>query len=334
MNDSALPANILPEKLDMLANSSLHLWEMVPKGATARLINVSENTTYLVDAPGWKSVLRLHRENYHTEIEINSELSWCAALRREGIVATPDVYPGRDGKTVQSSIGCGLSTPQHMVMFHFVEGCQPDESEHMESHFEELGAIAARMHTHSIGWARPDFFKRHKWDIDTIFGANPTWGNWRSAPNITADIEKILRRAENAVIKHLSAFGKSTKRYGLIHADMRLANLLVSEVGTHLIDFDDCGMSWFLYDLAAGISFIEDHHQVPEIKSAWVRGYQKVRPLSKYECDQIDTFVMLRRLALLAWIGSHMESPEPQALAPDFACITAELATDYLRRFE
>ena len=42
---------------------------------------------------------------------------------------------------------------------------------------------------------------------------------------------------------------------------------------------------------------------------------------------------MLRRMALLAWIGSHIEAPEPQELAPDFARVTAELGEEYLSNF-
>jgi len=119
----------------------------------------------------------------------------------------------------------------------------------------------------------------------------------------------------------------------LIHADMRLANLLVGPAGTQLIDFDDCGFGWYLYDFAAGISFIEDHPQVPALKEAWVKGYRTVRALPVDEEAEIDTFVMLRRMALLAWIGSHMEATEPQALAPDFARVSAELGAAYLRKF-
>ena len=43
-----------------------------------------------------------------------------------------------------------------------------------------------------------------------------------------------------------------------------------------------------------------------------------------------DTFVMLRRLALLAWIGSHIEVDTAQELAPKFAPVTAELAEKFL----
>jgi Ser/Thr protein kinase RdoA (MazF antagonist) len=115
---------------------------------------------------------------------------------------------------------------------------------------------------------------------------------------------------------------------------MRLANLLSDGTGTRLIDFDDCGMGWYLYDFAAAISFIEDNQQVTAMKDAWIKGYNKVRELSVNDVQEIDTFVMLRRMALLAWIGSHIEAPEPQALARGFAHVTAKLGETYLQSLE
>ena len=103
---------------------------------------------------------------------------------------------------------------------------------------------------------------------------------------------------------------------------MRLANLLISNNTTRLIDFDDCGMGWFMYDFAAGISFMEDNVQVPALKDAWVRGYRKKRQLTPEDEFEIDTFIVMRRLALLAWIGSHREVDTAKELAPNFAKVT------------
>ena len=113
---------------------------------------------------------------------------------------------------------------------------------------------------------------------------------------------------------------------------MRLANLLIDDGTTRLIDFDDCGFGWFLYDFAAGISFIEDSPEIPALRAAWVEGYRKVREMPDAEEREIDSFIMLRRMALLAWIGSHIDVPEAQALAPDFGRISAELGEKYLSR--
>jgi Ser/Thr protein kinase RdoA (MazF antagonist) len=219
-----------------------------------------------------------------------------------------------------------------MGLCEFGEGTQPAEAGCLEGPFEDLGEIAARTHEHSKTWQRPANFERLTWNVETIFGEGTNWGDWRGAPNVTPEITGVLERVEARVRARLDTFGASEDRHGLIHADMRLANLLRDENGTRLIDFDDCGFGWFLYDFATGISFMEDDPRVPEFKEAWVRGYEKVHPLSDSEKAEIDTFVMMRRMALLAWIGSHIEAPEPQAMAPDFARVTAELGQIWLNR--
>lgn len=317
----------LLQDADRLAAEALPLWDL-PADATVRRINVAENVTYLVEAVGWRSVLRMHRPGYHSRRAIECELSWSGDLRASGLVQTPAVLMGRDGRAVQTIDADGA--PRHMVMFEFVEGAQPDESDELTSGFFELGQIAARTHEHSMTWERPAPFERLTWDLDAVFGPDPTWGDWRAAPNVTAEVRGVLEQVEAVVRRRLQTFGKRPDRYGLIHADMRLANLLVGPGGTQLIDFDDCGFGWYLYDFAAGISFIEDHPQVPGLKKAWVQGYRSVRDFPAEHEAEIETFVMLRRLALLAWIGSHMEATEPQALAPHFAVGSAKLGKAYL----
>ena len=54
-----------------------------------------------------------------------------------------------------------------------------------------------------------------------------------------------------------------------------------------------------------------------------------MRDLSAADEAEIDTFVMLRRMALLAWIGSHREVEIAGELAPVFAEGTASLAESY-----
>jgi Ser/Thr protein kinase RdoA (MazF antagonist) len=168
------------------------------------------------------------------------------------------------------------------------------------------------------------------WDERAVFGKSATWGDWRAAPNVTQDVREVLERVESVVKARLTAYGKNADRYGLIHADLRLANVLIDGESLHLIDFDDCGFGWFGYDFAAAISFMENDPSVPTLKAAWLSGYRRVRKMDEDDMAMIDTFVMLRRLALLAWIGSHMESTEPQALAPEFARISAALGAAYL----
>ncbi|MEL6962731.1 MAG: phosphotransferase [Pseudomonadota bacterium] len=332
MAGSEMPLEDLLKHLERLAANALTLWDL-PAGATARLINVSENATYLVEAPGnYKAVLRVHRENYHTRRAIDCELAWLDALGTEQVVTTPGYYLGRDGKAIQTAGIDGLDAERFLVLFHFVDGDAPDESGDMTGGFEELGSIAARCHNHVLRWTKPERFERLTWDVDAVFGETPTWGNWRDAPEVDDEVRPVLEKVEATIRERLERYGKAPGRYNLIHADMRLANLLVDDTGTRLIDFDDCGHGWFMYDFAAAISFIEDDPSIPDLKAAWLKGYRTVRELSVEDEAEIETFIMLRRMALLAWIGSHIEAPEPQELAPGFAATTARLGQAYLDR--
>ena len=128
-------------------------------------------------------------------------------------------------------------------------------------------------------------------------------------------------------------FGKSPDRFGLVHCDMRLANLLVDGDLTKVIDFDDCGFSWFLYDCATAVSFFEHKPEVPGLLDAWVSGYRKVRDLPSEDVAEIPTFVMLRRLLLVAWIGSHSETELAQDMGVQYSADTVPLCEDYLSKF-
>ena len=318
--------------IEELAIRALSRWDL-PAGAAVSLLNVSENTTFLVTADGgYRAILRIHRENYHSRAAIASELAWIDALGRDGNVTTPGYYRGFDGEAIQQISIPAMPTPRFAVLFVFLEGQAPDEQEDAQLSFKKLGAIAARCHEHVLGWQKPAGFERLTWDAETVFGPAATWGQWRDAPHVTPQIATILTQVEACVRRRLTAYGKAPERFNLIHADMRLANLLVQGNSIRVIDFDDSGWGWFMYDFAAAISFIEDDPRVPQMRSAWVQGYRSVRPLAVEDEAEIDTFIMLRRMALLAWIGSHIEAPEPQALAPTFAPVTAELGAAYLAR--
>lgn len=319
--------------LNDMAVQSLHMWGVEP-GSTAQMINLSENATYRVDQPtGAPTILRIHREGYHTDNAIECELAWIEALRVDGAAITPIAIPGLDGKLIQKATVDGLPGERRMVMFELVDGVEPDESQDLVGPFEHLGEITAQMHLHTINWDLPHNFERLVWDAENILSPEATWGYWHNAPAMNGEYEVILAKLVAKLYERLNDYGKGAERYGLIHADMRLANLLVSDSGTRVIDFDDCGLGWYLYDLATAMSFFEDSPKVPELTEAWLRGYQKVRKLSDEDLAEIDTFIMLRRMALTAWIGSHSETDLAKEQGPAFTRGTVELAQKYLDKF-
>ena len=329
---SALSHDDLMQHLGALAKRAIERYAL-PDGVTVKLINVSENATYRIDdaASGEKFALRVHREGYHSRDAIASELAWLMALKSDGAAHTPEPIRGRDGEFIQSIDAPGLPSARNVVLFSWEAGSEPAEND--VNGFETLGEAAARMHAHVRTWQRPSWFERHTWDFETSLGDRPHWGRWRDGMGITPEIENAFQRTVDLIGRRLEIFGKGSDRFGLVHGDMRLANLLMDGSKVKVIDFDDCGFSWYLYDCATTVSFFEHKPEVPDLLAAWVRGYRSVGTLSVIDEREIETFVMLRRLLLVAWIGSHSETDLAQSMGVDYTRGSVALCERYLSRF-
>jgi Ser/Thr protein kinase RdoA (MazF antagonist) len=315
--------------LDDVARRALARYDR-PADATLTLLNISENATYLVEAGDERTVLRVHRHGYQALDQITSELAWLDALRTDAGVRTPKVVQSNELHPVVL-VEDG-QTARHVVMFEWLPGTEPP-GDSLVASFGHLGAITARMHEHARTWRRPAGFDRFAWDYDGAFGTTARWGRWHRGIAVGAAERDILRRLDRTLRARLAAFGQGPDRYGLVHADLRPANLLVHGDETYVIDFDDCGWGWLLYDLGAALSFMEDDPRVPELVDAWVGGYRRVRDLPADHEAEIPTFVMMRRLLLVAWIGSHAGTELAQSMGADYTSASCDLAETYLTRY-
>lgn len=320
------------ERVSALAQASLSRWPL-GEGARVRLLNVSENATFLVEhGREARHVLRIHRGGYHSRAGIASELAWLEALHADGGVITPQAQKGIDGETIQQGTVPGLDAPRHMVLFDFIEGVEPDESQDLVEPFRRLGEVSARVHRHAERWVRPTWFERLVWVPEHVFGADNYWGDWREGPGVAKIHLPVLQRVEDAVIARLGTHGRGDDRFGLAHCDLRLANLLLVGDSTRVIDFDDCGLSWFLYDLATALTLIDNLAQTPALVAAWLDGYMPLRPLPAEHLAMIPTLVMMRRMAILAWMGTHPATDLARDFRGGFAEETCAMAEVWLGR--
>ena len=294
-----------------------------------KMVNLSENATFKATVEdGSCFALRLHRPGYHSRAAIQSELDWLMALRNEGVAITPIPIAGKDGEFIQQADG------RHVVLSGWENGIEPAIDQDLTEAFATLGEIAARMHLHVQQWQRPARFERFTWDFETSLGETaPHWGRWRDGMGVDAERRKLFGRTVDLISKRLSDYGKVPQRFGLVHGDLRLANLLLDGDRVKVIDFDDSGFSWFMYDAATPVSFHEHEPQVPSLIEAWKHGYRRVTPLAMADEREIPTFVMLRRLLLVAWIGSHAETDLAQSMGVNYTEGTVGLCEDYLGKF-
>jgi Ser/Thr protein kinase RdoA (MazF antagonist) len=306
--------------------------------ARSSLLNVSENATFTVSDPGGGDVLpmprelviRVHRVGYSSAEEIRAELAWINALRGDGVLDTATPVAGVDGEYVQTLESPSGRSRRLAVAFERLPGREPDTGADAAQWFERLGEVTARLHRHAKSWRLPEGFRRKRWDVEAMVGDQGYWGPWRAARGLEAPGASIIEEALAVIRQRLERFGDGPDRFGLVHADLRLANLLVDGAHLRIIDFDDCGFSWFMYDFAAAVSFIEHEAVVGELLRAWVLGYRKVASLSSEDLAEIPSFVVLRRILLTAWLASHAEVPVARQMGAAYTQGTVRLAQDYL----
>jgi Ser/Thr protein kinase RdoA (MazF antagonist) len=263
-------------------------------------------------------------------------MAWLAALRRDGVLATQIPVAGLDGEWVQVVRDVARDPDgeaRKVVLFEWENGSHPRIDMDLRQCFHRLGAITAQMHVHSRTWQRPEGFVRFTWDFETSLGETPRWGRWRDALGANAARLDLFGRAVELIGERLSLYGRGPNRFGLAHCDLRLDNLLIDQGEIKVIDFDDCGFSWYMYDVAAAVSFYEHLPQVPGLIECWLEGYRTVSALSLAEEEEIPTFIMLRRLLLVAWVGSHADTILAQSLGTAYTVQTVALCSAYLKRF-
>ena len=317
------------------ADGLLGLYGFSDEGRVS-LLSESENKVFMIDDPATSErfVLRVNsgRLIYHRPETIASEMMWLMALRQDTDILVPQVLRATDGSLVQTLAASDLDKPRHVTVYGFLMGSEPPEDDLIPG-FRRLGEISARMHLHAKTWTTPPDFTRPSWSPDEILDDRLSWGHWRDGVAVEGETLALLAKLEGAVRKRLAALPTGRDHYGLIHADLRLANLLVEGGQTAIIDFDDCGYGWYLFDLAAALSFLEERSDVPDLIASWFEGYRRVAMVPADIEAELPTLIMLRRLQLIGWVGYQQHHLAfAREIGANFTKDTCRLAEDYLTR--
>lgn len=283
-------------------------------GRAPRLVKMRENVVFQVWlADGRAAALRLHRPGYQSEAAIAAELDWTAELARRGqpvpapVATRAGGWTCRAGGRVASVVrwldGVAVGTAEQPLAGGAAE---------QTGLFRRIGALVGGLHTatDAIAFARPP--ERPRWDIDGLLGEAPLWGRFWDSPGLTETERSLLSEARTAARRALEARQAAGADVGLIHADVLRENLLDGPGGLALIDFDDSGHGFRLYDLGTAlVQSLEEPH-LPDLARALAEGYGAARGVAAPGARDLTLFVLLRCLASCGWIASRAAPDDPR----------------------
>lgn len=330
------------EQLTLMALKALSQWQL--QAEQLSLIKYRENAVFdVLTTTGQRYALRIHRPGYHDDTALRSELQWMAALAEAGI-KVPEVIPTPDGALMVKETTVLLPAPHQIDLFSWIDGEQLGSVEQglstdvtaIGQTYQAIGETAARLHNQATQWTLPEGFSRHAWDSEGLVGEQPFWGPFWHLESLTTEQSTLLIRARDQIRTALAHYDRSTERYSLIHADFVPENLLIEssngieEQQLRLIDFDDAGFGWHLFELATALYFIRDAPHYETARTALIAGYRQHRPLSDADLSWLELFLTARGFTYLGWIQDRQETETARELAPELIRRACEQAERYL----
>jgi Ser/Thr protein kinase RdoA (MazF antagonist) len=306
--------------------------------ASIRPIKVRENAVYAVHLrDGTKVVLRVHRCGYHSDEALQSERTWMQALEAHGI-EVPRHILSNEGRSFEKTRIEGFEGERQIDLFHWIAGQQLGsvekgvtlEGRGISDTYRDVGRLAARLHNQSSVWATPTGFRRHAWDAEGLAGEQPFWGRFWDLAALTTTQRRFFVELRQSLWRDLSAFGTSADRYGLIHADLVPENILVDGDALQVIDFDDAGYGWHLFEIATSLYFIRRDAIYVQARDAVIDGYRRHRNLSEEHLALLPMFLAARGTTYLGWVHTRAGEPVAAEMIPALIELATAVAEDYL----
>lgn len=318
------------------ARGALGHWNL--SGARLDLLKHRENAVFRVSAGGERYALRVHRAGYHDDGALRSELLWMDALADAGI-DVPHIVPTAAGEPFALGEAPELPVQVQVDLFEWIEGRQlgsvegglSADRECIRRLYRSLGRLAAALHEQSEHWRPPPSFVRHAWDADGLAGERPFWGSFLDLPSLAPDQRNILAAARERLHDELAKLPREPARYSMIHADFTPENVLVDGDRLRLIDFDDAGFGWHLFELVTPLFFLMDEPYFDEARVALIGGYRERRGLDEEELGCLPLFFLARAFTYLGWVHTRPETNTARELTPMLVETSCKLATEYLR---
>ena len=243
-------------------------------------------------------VFRLYRLGWWPEADIDAELHFLEALQRRKVNACIPRRTGQRKRYISVETAEGR---RYGALFTFLPG-RPLGFNFGKRHVNmtQLGQLISQVHTVGDQLKKP----LQRWTMDYDVMVTQTLQSISPLLEHRAKDFNYLQKVATRLESELNQPPEGALNFGVCHGDLHAHNVMLRDDGELAIfDFDWCGYSWRVYDLATvWWSLPRDKKGIAPWR-AFLRGYSQHRKLSKQETQLLPWFVMLREFELL---GFHL----------------------------
>ena len=317
-----------------IARNALPMFGIGP-GAAIDFVKQRENVVFRVTDGDASYAVRIHRLGHRTDDEVRTEGAFMAALHQSGVPVSDVVRTVSGGLFAEVSGSDGEA--YQIDAQHWVDNSSPlgDAGDAWMGTdaltvgvFSRLGEICARFHSASRQIGKIPGYSRPAWDVDGLTGPGALWGDPRRLAG-TAEDRRLIDTAEKRIRERLLSLGTAPEFFGVIHADFTPENVLAAGSDFVLIDFDDFGEGWWLFDLATILFWYHRHPRADDYRAALLDGYRKAAEIPQRALEELDTFVLARALTYLGWAADRPDDETSSFLRAEVLPVVVEMCRNY-----
>lgn len=259
------------------------------------------NDVFRVDAPtGERFVLRI-QNNLMTDAQAQSQVRWLEDLKRRSDVRVPAPVRTSDGRPF-AGVECD-GERRRAVLLEWMPGrVSPARG---DATFGAAARMIARLHRHAETYRPPRGFTCRRLDAEWLFGERFFIRAQNAGKYLSAPRRRTIASAETRVRETMESLGHRPRRFGVIHADLNLDNIVFDRGRPSPIDFDEFGRGWYLFDLAELIRTSIRPENWMQRKELVLSAYCAERMLDHAELAVFDAFIVATFLQYLNWSFAH-----------------------------
>jgi Ser/Thr protein kinase RdoA (MazF antagonist) len=181
---------------------------------------------------------------------------------------------------------------------------------------QSIGTFLATLHQHSAQFKLPTNFIRPKLDWEGLFGKRSPYQSDDEEKTFTTHQKEVLDEVAEKVRAVMEQLGETSDVFGLVHGDFIAKNILIDDDAVCVIDFDDCGFGYYLYDFAPLLLQFSNSPRYEMVKELFWQAYTITRPLPENHRNYLEAFVAGRHVASCRWIAGNLQNPTVRERAP------------------